>query len=586
MKATRRIAAAAGAFLVVGCLTFAGMAEGLSPPVQESAGVVFNNGGRVFSMDSTGRNRVALEGGELAGHNGPAGLTEPRISPDGNRLVFILKRADPANGSDVWVADADGGNPVVILEGSKTDHYSAPSWMPDSESLVVGHTRVNGNSYEAGLIEVGADGSGVTDLLRSGAVIAKGMNPAGRALTRPVVSPDGESVLFVLSSWPVGEDIGVEAGRLETLNLESGVRRLIALKSFGGSWSPDSQLIVHSRPVDDVEKVCSEFSCSKGARLFITSLDGREETRVIPRDDGPYDDFGDERYPEWSPDGSRILFQSERNMHGFSDAYEVYSVAPDGGCLSWLTNGTPASTLPSWSMKDGDSTAPASCGDNGLEPLIELPPPDDSLDSLGIFPARYWLGGEINGRLYSGRYDSHPEWGTIGYLKYTDCAYFERKRCGAAIRKYEYSICVYRGTLARSFFGWRGRTFGKTRGVPSLYGLANGEYQTYLITGDRLVGSIRTNAVFDRTLKGPEVLAAIRPLGSEAAPSARLKPPRFPAADIRLMKKVVKAVARAGNVEKATELLDMGPNMIKANLRMKRQLSAFGPIRTVSCPKE
>ncbi|HRQ87929.1 MAG TPA: hypothetical protein PLA50_03980, partial [Bacteroidia bacterium] len=35
-------------------------------------------------------------------------------------------------------------------------------------------------------------------------------------------------------------------------------------------------------------------------------------------------------------------FQSERNMHGFTDAYEVYSVEPDGQCLTWLTNGTPA----------------------------------------------------------------------------------------------------------------------------------------------------------------------------------------------------------------------------------------------------
>ena len=586
MKGLRRIAGAASGLLLVGCLAFTGMAEGLSPPIQENASVVFDNGGRIFRMDSTGRNRQALEGGELKGHNGPSGLTDPRISPDGNRLVFVLKRADPANGSDVWVARADGSDPVVILKGSKTDHYSTPSWMPDSESLLIGHTRVNGNSYEAGLIQVGADGSGVTDLLRTAPVTARGKDPKGRALTRPVISPDGKSVLFVLASWPVGENIGVDAGRLETLDLESGVRRLIALKSFGGSWSPDGQQIVHARPIQDAEMVCSDFSCFKGARLFITSLDGREETRVIARDDGQFDDFGDERYPEWSPDGSRILFQSERNMHGFTDAYEVYSVEPDGQCLTWLTNGTPASTVPTWAMSDGDSTEPMSCGANGLEPLIELPPPDRSLESLGVFPARYWLGNEINGRLYSGRYDSHPEWGTIGYLKYRDCAFFERKSCGSAIQKYEYSVCVYRGSFARDFFVWRGRAFSKTRGVPSGFGLSNGEYQTFLITGDRFVGSFRMTALFDRTLTGPEVFRAIRPLGSEAAPNGNLKPPRFPATDIRRMKKVVKAVARFGSIDKATESLDMGPNMIKANLRMKRQLSEFGPIRTVSCPKK
>lgn len=577
-----RVPIATVALLAACGLAFASGANGLTPVPPDSASFVFSNGGRIFSADAKGGNRTLLAGAAGAAHNSPAGLTDPRVSPDGKRLAFVLKHAGGETGPDVWVADADGSDPEVILRGSATDHYSTPSWMPDSKTLLVGHTVVTGRSYDAGLIRVGADGQGAVDIIRQQAVEA-GKKKLGLAVTRPVVSPDGQSALFLLADWRAGEDISERSGRLETVNLADGKRRLISTGSFGGSWSPDGQRIVYARRVGDVERVCSEFSCSNGARLFITTLDGRYETRVIAPDDGQFDDFGDERNPEWSPDGTRILFQSDRNMHGFSDAYEVYSVEPDGECLSWLTNGTPASIVPTWSVSGGGSTTPASCGDNGRAPLVELPPPDDSLSNLGIAKARYWFGGELKGRLYSGRYDSHPEWGTVSNLKYYDCAYFEPKACGSAIRKYEYSMCVYRGQLAKAFFAYPGPTFTRSRGVPSIHGIGDGDYQAFLISGDRLVGGYRETSLFDKTLSGPEMFAALRPLGSDAKPAGRLSPPKYPAFDIRRMKKIVRLVAAKGGAEKAAEALKVKPNVVKSNIRMSRQLPKFGPIRTLKC---
>lgn len=52
----------------------------------------------------------------------------------------------------------------------------------------------------------------------------------------------------------------------------------------------------------------------------------------------------DGRLPEWSPDGSRIVFQSFRD--GDSD---IYTVAPDGSSLQQVTDDSASDAAPSWS---------------------------------------------------------------------------------------------------------------------------------------------------------------------------------------------------------------------------------------------
>jgi len=60
------------------------------------------------------------------------------------------------------------------------------------------------------------------------------------------------------------------------------------------------------------------------------------------------DPFGDARQPQWSPDGSRIVFQAY-----WSGDYDVWSVAPDGTELEQLTSGPFDDREPSWSP-DGE----------------------------------------------------------------------------------------------------------------------------------------------------------------------------------------------------------------------------------------
>ena len=58
---------------------------------------------------------------------------EPRLSPDGRRLVFGSERSGALE--EIWVAEADGSNPQQLTHGPGRAQGS-PSWSPDGRRIV------------------------------------------------------------------------------------------------------------------------------------------------------------------------------------------------------------------------------------------------------------------------------------------------------------------------------------------------------------------------------------------------------------------------------------------------------------------
>ena len=62
---------------------------------------------------------------------------QPRFSPDGTRIVYVSDRSGDDN---VWLIDAEGGEPTQLSKGIGSTFLS-PEWMPDEKYIVVSRAR-------------------------------------------------------------------------------------------------------------------------------------------------------------------------------------------------------------------------------------------------------------------------------------------------------------------------------------------------------------------------------------------------------------------------------------------------------------
>jgi Tol biopolymer transport system component len=149
----------------------------------------------------------------------------------------------------------------------------------------------------------------------------------------PSWRPDGRKIAFmsnrVTATNPEGEF------EIFVMNADgSGLRQLTAnrLDDEIPSWSPDGRMLVFQR---DFDPVVGEVDYD----ILTMRADGTRQ-RNLTRSPGVQDFDAD-----WSPDGRRIAFVSERD----GDA-EIYTMRPDGSRVHQLTfNDGPFDGGPAWS---------------------------------------------------------------------------------------------------------------------------------------------------------------------------------------------------------------------------------------------
>ena len=119
---------------------------------------------------------------------------EPKISPDGKRIVFMRLRFDDAGNQEMALH-------VMRVDGSQVRRITAwdygvehPKWSPDSRWIIFNggrrHDPSSGSNRAIYLIR--PDGSGLHAIHRAG---------PNAALTKPGFSPDGREVLFVCTTF-------------------------------------------------------------------------------------------------------------------------------------------------------------------------------------------------------------------------------------------------------------------------------------------------------------------------------------------------------------------------------------------------
>ena len=243
-------------------------------------------------------------------------LSDPRFSPDGSTIAFVVTTVDQKQNrrrSQIWTVPADGSREAAALT-TAPQSSNAPRWSPDGKALAFLSARASAGE---------SDGT-----------------PRNQVWLLPVAG-------------------GGEPRRLT--NLPNGVTSY--------QWSPDgTRLVVVSRsgPSDDAKSPSDvrhykhanyKFNDSgwfddKHAHLWTVEVATGRTFQLTSGDDWNDAD------PQWSPDGARIAFVSDRTGKAFDEGHntDVWVIDATGGALTKISDHETGDNSPRWSP-DGKTIA-------------------------------------------------------------------------------------------------------------------------------------------------------------------------------------------------------------------------------------
>ena len=235
-------------------------------------------------------------------------VDDPRISPDGRTVAFVVTTTDRAANeyrSAIWTVPTTGGDPVQFTSGERRD--TTPRWSPDGARLAFLSDRGGGKAQLFVMPARGGEARRLTSL--------------PDAIREYAWSPGGDRLAFV--------------GRVRP----------------AGAPAPDDPTPPVAREIDRIKHKYDGQGLLVGREhLFVVAADGGEPRQIT---DGDWDD----REPAWSPDGRSIAFASNRSPdRDTNDASQIWVVAAGGGRARRVSKGEELLTGPAWSP-DGQRIA-------------------------------------------------------------------------------------------------------------------------------------------------------------------------------------------------------------------------------------
>ena len=311
-------------------------------------------------------------------------LSDPRLSPDGRWVAYVVTTVDQRQNrrlSQIWLAAADGSRPPRQFTTSPQSSNS-PRWSPDGRALAFISTRPDGGSQTqpAGASPPAPPASAPANPETQGAGAQQQQSQAAAPpqTTSTPANPETPGQIGTATTPGVPSALQTAAAeatpraQVWVLALDGGeARRVTNLRNGVGAydWSPDgTRLVLTSRtgpsdvkpPSSDVrhyKNISYKFNDTgwfddKRSHIFVVDVRSGAARQITSGQDWNDSD------PQWSPDGTRIAFVSDRTGRAFDESRntDVWVISAEGGPLTKISDHEEEDASPRWSP-DGKTIA-------------------------------------------------------------------------------------------------------------------------------------------------------------------------------------------------------------------------------------
>jgi Tol biopolymer transport system component len=310
------------------------------------------DGSELWVVNADGSDPVRLVGpiGKL-----PASLSDPFWSSDGTKLGY---NAHGIGSVGIETINADGAGRAVITPES-LEYADSPDWSPDGQRIAFSYSDGRRGSS---IFVMNPDGTNVSRLTGD-----------DLSAQKPSWSPDGTKIAFVVED--LSDSDALNNWDVYVMNGDgSGVTRLTEDPhlDLDPDWSPDGTEIVFRSRRDSVGVAPGAELGSPPDEIYVMNADGTEPRRLTV-------DEAVDQHPVWSPDGTMIAFHSLRDGPD-----GIYVMNADGSGIHRVASGS----MPAWQ--------PVPSGDARVAETSTRPQstPSDSPRESGVVPETAISKGE------------------------------------------------------------------------------------------------------------------------------------------------------------------------------------------------